>query len=116
LIEHFNGAFPAWLSPVQAVMIPVADRHLDYAKSVAEQLKAEGIRVHVDDSQSRMGAKIREATMQKVPWMLVAGDRDIEQGAVSVRLRTGEDLGAIAVKDFIRQAKIVIDAKSLELH
>jgi threonyl-tRNA synthetase len=116
LIEHFNGAFPAWLSPVQAVMIPVADRHLDYAKSVAEQLKAEGIRVHVDDSQSRMGAKIREATMQKVPWMLVAGDRDIEQGAVSVRLRTGEDLGAIAVKDFIRQARIVIDAKSLELH
>ncbi len=115
LIEHFNGAFPAWLSPVQVVLIPIADRHLDYVKQVAEQLKAEGFRVTVDDSEGRVGNKVREASIQRIPWMLVAGDRDIQNNAVSVRLRTGEDLGGMSVADFIAQAKAIINNKSLEL-
>ena len=101
LIEHYAGAFPAWLVPVQVALIPVADRHLDYARQVADELHQHGLRVKVDDSDGRMGAKIREATMQKIPWMLVMGDRDIQNGAVSVRLRSGEDLGAMPVADFI---------------
>jgi threonyl-tRNA synthetase len=115
LIEHFNGAFPAWLSPVQVMLIPVADRHIEYAKKVAAELKAAGLRAQVDDSMSRMGNKIREATVQKIPWMLIMGDRDVEAGAVSVRLRSGEDLGAMSVAQFIAQAKVVIDNKALEL-
>ena len=115
MIEHFNGAFPAWLSPVQVMLIPVADRHFEYARKVAADLKAHGLRAQVDDSMGRMGNKIREATMQKIPWLLVVGDRDIEAGAVSVRLRTGEDLGAMPVAAFIAQAKAVTDSKSLEL-
>ncbi len=113
LIEHFGGAFPAWLSPVQVKLIPVADRHLDYLNEVAKQLKAEGIRAEVDADNSRMNAKIRAAQQQKIPWMLVAGDRDVEAKAVSVRLRTGEDRGAMPVADFIKQAAEIIDSKAL---
>jgi threonyl-tRNA synthetase len=115
LIEHFNGAFPAWLAPVQAVMIPIADRHIEYVQDVAAKLHARGIRVEVDDSNNRMGNKIRLATEQRIPWMLIAGDRDIEAGAVSVRLRSGEDLGAMPVDDFITYALSIIDNKALEL-
>src|SRR5690554_1838495 len=115
LIEHFNGAFPAWLAPVQAVLIPVADRHVDYARDVAQQLRDAGMRVDVDDSSNRMGAKIRNQTQMRVPWLLIVGDRDIEKSAVSVRLRTGEDLGSMGVKDFIQHATYLIDVKSLEL-
>jgi threonyl-tRNA synthetase len=115
LIEHYNGAFPAWLCPVQAMLIPVADRHVEYARRVMAELKPHGVRAQVDDSVGRMGNKIREATMQKIPWMLVVGDRDVEAGAVSVRLRTGEDLGAMPLAQFIAQAKAVVDNKSLEL-
>ena len=115
MIEHYAGAFPAWLSPVQVVMIPVADRHLEYAREVAGQLRVRGLRVAVDDSNNRMGAKIRLATQQKVPWMLIMGDRDIENGAVSVRLRSGEDLGAMPVGDFIAKAEALVTSKSLEL-
>ncbi len=115
IIEHFNGAFPAWLSPVQAMLIPVADRHVEYARKVAAELKASGLRAQVDDSIGRMGNKIREATLQRIPWMLIMGDRDVEASAVSVRLRSGEDLGAMPVAQFIAQAKAVVDSKSLEL-
>jgi threonyl-tRNA synthetase len=115
MIEHFGGAFPAWLSPVQVVMIPVADRHLDYANEVAAQLRDAGLRVEVDDSAGRMGGKIRNATTQKIPWMLVVGDRDIEKSAVSVRLRSGEDLGAMHVADFIAQASHLVETKALHL-
>ncbi len=115
LIEHFNGAFPAWLAPVQAVLIPVSDRHLDYAREVAQQLRAAGMRIEVDDSSSRMGAKIRHQTQMRVPWLLIVGDRDIEKSAVSVRLRTGEDLGTMGVKEFISHATYLIDVKSLAL-
>lgn len=115
LIEHFNGAFPPWLAPVQAVLIPVADRHIEYAREVAQQLREVGMRVDVDDSSNRMGAKIRNQTQMRVPWLLIVGDRDIEKSAVSVRLRTGEDLGAMGVKEFIQQATYLINVKSLAL-
>ena len=115
LIEHFNGAFPLWLAPVQAVMIPITDRHVEYAKQVAERLKAAGIRVEVDDSNNRMNAKIRTAQLQKVPYMLIVGDREVENGAVAVRTRNNEDLGAIPLDEFKRKAITLIDSKSMDL-
>jgi threonyl-tRNA synthetase len=115
LIEHFAGAFPAWLSPVQAMLIPVADRHVEYLNGVAAQLRKLGLRVEVDANNSRMNAKIREAQGQKIPYMLIAGDRDVEAGAVSVRLRTGEDLGAMPVAEFVKLAQGIIESKSLSL-
>ncbi len=115
LIEHFAGAFPVWLAPVQAVLIPVADRHIEYAGQVAAKLKAKGVRVEVDDSSNRMGNKIRIAQGQKIPYMLIVGDRDLEASAVSVRLRDGSDLGAQPVDDFIARLEANIAARSLEL-
>ena len=100
LIEHTAGAFPVWLAPVQATLIPIADRHAEYCRGIAEQLRAAGLRVEVDERSERMQAKIRDAQMQKVPYMLIAGDRDIEAGAVSVRTRANEDLGAMPVAAF----------------
>jgi threonyl-tRNA synthetase len=101
LIEHHAGAFPVWLAPVQAVIIPIADRHLGYANDVASRLKDSGFRVEVDSRSDRMNAKIRDGQMQKVPYMLIVGDREAKTGAVSVRLRSEEDLGAIPMTDFI---------------
>ncbi|MBX3063356.1 MAG: threonine--tRNA ligase [Anaerolineae bacterium] len=115
LIEHFAGAFPAWLAPVQIKLIPVADRHVDYLRGVEQQLKAAGLRVELDDSNGRMNAKIRDAQTMKIPYMLVAGDRDAAANAVSVRLRTGEDLGAIPVEEFIAKVKQVVSDKALGL-
>lgn len=115
LIEHFAGVFPVWLSPVQAVMIPVTDRSIEYAESVAAQLKAAGIRVEVDRGKARMGAKIAAARERHIPYMLIVGDRDAAAGSVSVRLRTDDDLGAMPVAQFIEMAKSVIDSKSLDL-
>lgn len=111
LIEHTAGAFPVWLSPVQAVIIPVADRHLDYAKSVLAKLKAKGIRAEVDQSGERMQKKIRNAQGQKTPYMLVVGDREMENGTLSVRLRTEADLGAMSLNDFAARVNQVIEAK-----
>ncbi|GIT02323.1 MAG: threonine--tRNA ligase [Chloroflexota bacterium] len=101
LIEHYGGAFPLWLAPVQAVLIPIADRHIEYCKSVSSQLESAGFRIEVDTRGERMNQKIRTAQMQKVPYMLVAGDREEEAGAVAVRHRDGEDLGAMPLSDFI---------------
>ena len=101
LIEHHAGALPLWMSPVQAVLVPIADRHIDFCYQVLTELRKVGIRARVDDSNDRMNAKIRQAQLQKVPYMLVAGDREIEGGAVAVRTRTGDDLGAIAVADVV---------------
>jgi threonyl-tRNA synthetase len=115
LIEHFNGAFPAWLSPVQAVLIPITDRNIEYAESVAVDLKAAGIRYEVDGSKARMGAKIAAAREQQIPYMLIMGDRDAAANTVSVRLRTDEDLGAMPLAQFIEMASAVIESKSLEL-
>ena len=96
LIEKYGGAFPLWLAPVQAVVIPIADRHLEYAESVASELRERGFRVEVDSRREKMQAKIRDAQAQQVPYMLVVGDRDQQAGTVSVRERRGGDLGAKA--------------------
>jgi threonyl-tRNA synthetase len=105
LIEHFAGAFPIWLAPIQAVVIPIADRHLAYAQQVKEQLRVAGIRIDVDNRGERMNAKIRDAQNQKIPYMLVIGDREVEQGTISVRLRSGENLGGVPIEDFMRRAE-----------
>jgi len=101
LLEHFAGAFPLWLSPVQVVVLPIADRHMDYARSVRERLQAAGLRVEVDQRQEKIGYKIREAQLQKIPYMLVVGDKEVADGAVSVRSRVGGDHGAQPVAAFI---------------
>ena len=111
LIEHFAGAFPVWLSPVQAQIIPIADRHVAYAREVEQKLKAAGIRAKVDDSNERMQAKIRNAQLQKIPYMLIVGDKEQEAGAVAVRLRSGEDLKARPVDEFIALAREAIESK-----
>ena len=101
LIEHFGGAFPTWLAPVQAVIIPIADRHHEYAHNVRGQLVDKGLRAEVDARNERMGFKIREAQLQKAPYMLIVGDREIAAGAVGVRLRSGEDLGAVDAEETV---------------
>ncbi len=101
LIEHYGGAFPLWLAPVQATVIPIADRHTDYAYHVQRELKAHGLRVQVDDGGDRMGAKIRKAQLEKVPYMLVVGDREAEAKEVAVRDRSGGDLGAMPLFQLI---------------
>jgi threonyl-tRNA synthetase len=104
LVEHYGGAFPVWLAPVQAVVIPIADRHVDYAWEVARRLKAAGLRVEVNDSSDRMQAKIRDAQMEKIPYMLVVGDREMQNGEVNLRRRDGEVPGAMSVDAFIAMA------------
>lgn len=111
LIEHYAGAFPVWLSPVQAVLIPIADRHLDYAREVADQLRKAGLRVRVDERSERMNAKIRDAQNQKIPYMLVIGDKEVENAQVALRLRGGENPGAIPVSEFVHRAKDEIARK-----
>jgi threonyl-tRNA synthetase len=111
LIEHFGGAFPAWLAPVQAALIPIADRHVAYAEQVAGRLGEAGLRVEVDESSDRMGNKIRKAQEQKIPYMLVVGDKEAEAGTVAVRLRTNENLGPKSVDDFIALAQEAIAKK-----
>ena len=113
LIEHYAGAFPVWLSPVQAVLIPIAERHLEYARSLADRLKAAGLRVEVDQSGERMQAKIRDAQMLKVPYMLVIGDREMEAGQVNLRLRDGQVPGAMPVDDFVALAREAVAGKRL---
>jgi len=105
LIEHYAGAFPLWLAPVQAVVIPIADRHLDYAESVRQQLQDQGFRVEVDSRGERMNQKIRQAQLQKVPYMLVVGDTEIEQGAAAVRLREGTNLGPLPLAEVVQRMK-----------
>ena len=100
ITEHFAGAFPAWLSPVQVKVLPVTDRASDYADQISKALDQLGFRVEVDHRNEKIGKKIREATMEKVPYMLVVGDRDMENGTVSVRHRSGEDLGAMSLDAF----------------
>jgi len=111
LLEHYAGAFPAWLAPVQAIVIPIADRHNDYARQVAAQLKAADLRVEVDDSGDRMQAKIRAAQLQKVPYMLIVGDREVQNGAVSVRLRNNQDLGGRPVAEFTAMVQEAVAEK-----
>ncbi len=115
LIEHFGGSFPVWFAPQQAAVIPIADRHNAYGYEVLEKLKAAGMRAEVDDSSNRMNSKIRAAQLQKIPYMLVAGDQEVEAGAVAVRLRSGENLGSMPVDQFVEMAKRLIAERSLAL-
>jgi threonyl-tRNA synthetase len=113
LIEHYGGAFPVWLAPIQAAIIPISDeKHGAYGRELRERLKEAGLRVELDESKDRMQAKIRRAQLQKVPYMLIIGDKEQAAGAVAVRLRSGEDLGALPVEAFIERAKAEIAAKS----
>ncbi len=111
LIERFAGAFPLWLAPDQVVVLPVTDRAHEYAKNVEQQLKAAGLRAEGDYRSEKLGYKIREHQLKKVPYMLVVGDRDMENGTVSVRTRTGEDLGAMTAEEFIAKALVEIATK-----
>jgi threonyl-tRNA synthetase len=112
LIEHYAGAFPVWLSPVQVVMVPIAERHTEYANKVADQLKAIGVRVEVDARNEKMNAKIREHAMQKVPFMLVVGDKEAEANQVNVRTRGQEKTETVSTADFISKVKKLIDEKA----
>jgi threonyl-tRNA synthetase len=111
LIEHFAGAWPLWLSPIQAVIMPIADRHLECARRVQHELAAAGLRVEVDERVEKIGYKIREAQLQKVPYMLVIGDREAAEGTVAVRGRFSGDQGARPVAAFIAAARDEIARK-----
>lgn len=113
LTEHFAGAYPTWLAPVQIKMLPIADRHLDYIYEVKKQLEAAGLRVEVDDRSEKIGFKIRAAQLEKVPYMIIAGDKDIENGTVSVRSRKDGEQGAMSVDDFIAKIKEEVETKTL---
>jgi len=122
LIEHYAGAFPVWLAPVQAMVIPIADRHNDYALEVQKKLASANpsslmgsIRVELDDARESMQKKIRNAQLQKIPYMLVVGDKEAEQGAVSVRLRNGQDLGSLSLPDFIARINDKVATKAADL-
>ncbi len=112
LIEHYAGAFPLWLAPVQATVIPIADRHVEYAQEVARQLRERGLRVEVDGRSERMQAKIRDAQMRKVPYMLVVGDREAAANAAAVRLRDGSDLGALALSEVAERLERESEARA----
>ncbi len=112
LIEQYAGAFPVWLAPVQAVLIPIADRHNEYAQRVASRLRDAGLRVEVDDSSDRMNAKVRKAQMEKTPYMLIVGDKEAQADLVSVRLRSGSDLGAKPLEEFVALARKAVDDKN----
>ncbi len=114
LIEHYGGAFPVWLAPVQAMLIPITDQHVEYARKVDQRLRSEGLRVEIDDRSERMQAKIRDAQLQKIPYMLVMGDREVESGSVALRLRTEEDLGPMPLEEFVQMAREAAEEKKTE--
>ncbi|MCK4274019.1 MAG: threonine--tRNA ligase, partial [Dehalococcoidales bacterium] len=101
LIEHYAGAFPVWLAPVQVKIIPVADRHLDHARNLEKELRSHGVRVEVDDRSERMNLKIRQAQLDKIPYMVIIGDKEVADNSVSVRLRSGEQLPTQPLSDFL---------------
>ena len=116
LIEHYGGAFPVWLSPVQVAIIPVADRHLDYAYRLENALKNEGIRVKVDGRSERINLKIRQAQLDKTPYMLVIGDKEVAAASVSVRLRSGEQIASQTLESFIKEVRQAIDSRTKDLN
>jgi threonyl-tRNA synthetase len=113
LLEHYAGALPAWLAPVQVTMIPIAERHVPYLRGVAEQLRERGVRVEVDDSAERMQKKIRNAQRQKVPFMLIAGDDDETAGAISFRYRSGEERRGVPVDEAVSEVAEEIASRRL---
>lgn len=115
LIEHYAGAFPVWLSPVQVKVLPITERNLEYAGEVTEELKNQGIRAEVDVRRETLQAKIRDAQLEKIPYMLIVGDKEEKSNKVAIRLRTGEDLGTSTLNKFIERAKDKITKKTLDL-
>jgi threonyl-tRNA synthetase len=112
LVEHYAGAFPPWLAPVQAVGIPISERHVDYLYEVAAVLKQRGVRVEVDESDDRMQKKVRNAQLQKVPFMLIAGDDDVEAKAVSFRYRDGHQDNGVLVQDAVARIVEAIERRA----
>src|SRR6476620_87597 len=115
LVEHYAGAFPVWLAPTQIALIPITDDQVGYCQNVADNATQLGLRVEIFDQKERMQAKIRDAQLMKIPYMLVVGKREVENGAVAVRLRSGDDLGAMPVADFLAMAQRIVASKGLEL-
>jgi len=114
LIEHYAGAFPMWLAPVQVAVLPITDRINEYAERVAGDLRAAGLRVEVNVRSDKIGAKIRDAQMQKIPFMLVLGDREMEQGQVAVRERAKGDIGAMPLEEFKQMAQRLVQTRALK--
>jgi threonyl-tRNA synthetase len=115
IIEHFAGAFPLWLAPVQVSVLPLSEKFLDYGRETAGKIRAAGLRVETDESNEKLGAKIRDAQLKKTPYMLVVGEKEVVAGTVSVRKRTGGDQASMSVGDFVAEARRVIEARSLTL-
>lgn len=113
ITEHFAGAFPTWLAPVQAKVMNITDRSADYARAVQEKLDAAGIRAELDLRNEKIGYKIREAQMQKVPYMLVVGDKEAADGSISVRSRTGENRGSLPLEDFLAQLQDEVRTRAM---
>jgi threonyl-tRNA synthetase len=113
LIEHYAGAFPLWLAPVQVAVLPITDRVNEYAEKIAAELRGAGLRVEPNLKSEKIGAKIRDAQMQKVPFMLVLGDREMEQGNVAVRERTKGDIGVMSINDFVQMARGLVATRAL---
>jgi len=115
LIEHYAGAFPLWLAPVQVGLVPISERHHEYAKKIEAELKAAGLRVEVDDRNEKMNGKIRDFANQKTPYILVFGDKEGAAGSVSVRTRGKGDQGTVALADFLAKCKELVTSQSTEL-
>ena len=115
LIEHYAGAFPLWLAPVQAGIVPISERHLPYAEEIRTTLQNVGLRVEVDHRNEKMGAKIRDFTLQKLPYILIVGDKEAETGAISLRIRGQGDQGSMSLEDFVSRARSLVDSKSTSL-
>ena len=109
LIEHYAGAFPTWLAPVQVKLLPISDNHKEYAIKVKDELEKHNIRVEIDERQEKIGYKIREAQLQKIPYMLIIGDKEVEANAVGVRSRKDGDIGQMLLKEFIKKLEQEID-------
>ena len=114
LIEHYAGAFPVWIAPVQAKVMSIGERHIEYARQVASALSAKGFRTELDVRDEKIGYKIREAQLEKVPFMLVVGDKEQEQGAVSVRSRRKGDIGSMPVDQFVAMMEDLVQSRSCE--
>jgi len=115
IIEHFAGAFPLWLAPVQASVLPLSEKFLDYGRETAAKLRAAGLRVETDEANEKLGAKIRDAQMKKIPYMLVVGEKEVAGGTVSVRKRSGGDQASMSIDEFVAEARRVIEARALTL-
>ena len=114
LIEHYAGAFPVWLAPVQVRILTIAERHADFAANLSERLKAEGFRSELDVENEKIGYKIRNATMMKIPYLFIIGDTEVSEGKITVRKRSGENIGQFTVEEFIEIIKDKVSTKSLE--